>query len=933
MIPKNLLKMPIFRVLAAATACLSAAVSVPVLAQDGAAGEGAQSAQLHSDNSDNMDRSSGWQATDDDFLLLDIRSGQFRLGDGVRGYVTDRGVCVDFADIIMALDIPVRLDKKSRRATGWVFAEEEILSIDRDQNAVQNMNGERRFGAGDIYDTPEGWCVDTIALSRWLGVDFTPDLSNALLLLTSERKLPFQRAAERKARAARIRSDTTFDLAALPQADQPYSVWKTPSVDAVLSVGGLRDQAQDRGQFDVRYELFASGEIGKASVDARLASDNQGVPSSLRVRAYRADPRGDLLGPLKATQVAVGDVATISTPLVAQSVIGRGAFITNRPLQRPDTFDRTSFRGSLPVGWDAELYRNGQLLAFTENRADGRYEFIDVPLLFGINDFEVVLYGPQGQVRREKLSLPVGQDSIPPGETYYWAGATQAGRDLVTLRDPIILPTQGWRGSFGLEHGINERTSVAAALHSLQIFGTRSNIFELSGRRAVGKALVELSAASDTDGNGALRGQFLGQFGQSFVRAETIWGNDDFRSDQLQENVTSRQSLSVTHFFTSGKATIPAEFEAVYRSRNTGNDTLEISSRLSYAIRNVSLTSEVQWVRNTSAFGPDPDDIVDTSLLANIRLGKLRLRGESRFRLSPDSRFQSATVVGEWRQGRRANWRAELGFDAQLNRTRLGLGYIRQFDKFSLNGSVEVASDGSFAAGLNLAFSLGPDPRSGNLRFSNERLATNGQVMATVFRDLNADGIRQRDEPLEADVELTAGRTVALTPTDIKGRSLIDGLQPFQPVLVGIDAGSLPDPYLQPSGSGVVVTPRPGVAARVELPLVAAGEIDGTLVKSSGVGIAGVKMELLDIEGRVFATTATEFDGFFLFDRVPYGRYSLRIEKLSADAIETSQQLKAPPITLDDAEPLVNLGALRIQAEDTEKRIVARAASLGGANQ
>ncbi|MEO1046532.1 MAG: carboxypeptidase-like regulatory domain-containing protein [Pseudomonadota bacterium] len=897
--------------IAAATACLSAAFGAPVQAQTA---EEPATAQFAIGNSASAAGADSWQANDDDFLLLDIRSGQFRLGDGVRGYVTDRGVCVDFADVIMALDIPVRLNKKSRRATGWIFAEEEILVVDRDQNMVQIMNKSQSLNSGDIYDTPEGWCIDTRTLSRWLSVDLTPDLSNALLLLTSERKLPFQRAAERKARAAKIRPVRDFDLADLPQADQPYSVWQTPSVDAVVSVGGLRDAQRNRGQFDVRYELFASGEIGKASVDARLASDNDGVPNSLRVRAYRADPSGEMLGPLKATQVAVGDVATISTPLVAQSVIGRGALITNRPLQRPDTFDRTSFRGSLPLGWDAELYRNGQLLAFTENRADGRYEFIDVPLLFGVNDFEVVLYGPQGQIRREKLSLPVGQDSIPPGETYYWVGGNQAGRDLVTLRDPVVLPTQGWRGTFGLEHGIDERTSVSAAFHSLRIFGRRSNIFELSGRRALGKALIDISAASDVDGNGAIRGQFLGQFGQSFVRAETIWGNDGFRSDQLQQNVTGRQRLSVTHFFKAGKGTIPAEFEAVYRSRNTGNDTLEVSSRLSYAVRNVSLTSEVQWIRNTSRFGPDPDDIVDTALLANLRLGKLRLRGESRFRLSPDSRFQSATLVGEWRQGSRANWRAELGFDAGANRTRIGLGYIRQFDKFSLNGSVEAATDGSFAAGLNLAFSLGPDPRNGRLRFSNERLATNGQVMATVFRDLNADGIRQRNEPLEADVELTAGRAVALTPTDDRGRALIDGLQPFQPVLVGIDAGRLPDPYLQPAGSGVVVTPRPGVAARVELPLVAAGEVDGTLVSAGGAGIGGVTLELLDVEGRVQVRTQTEFDGFFLFDRVPYGRYSLRIEKLSADAIEAGQGLRTPPVVLDDAEPLVNLGAVRIHA-------------------
>ena len=237
------------------------------------------------------------------------------------------------------------------------------------------MNNKYQLKPGDIYDAPEGWCIDTKALAKWLGLELTPDLSNALLLLTSDRKLPFQRAAERKEKAAKIRPQKIFDLADMPQAEQPYKFWQTPSVDAVVSVGGLRDSTTNRSDVDVRYEFFASGEIGKASVDARLASNNQGVPESLRVRAFRSDPNGELLGPAGATQVAAGDISTFSTPLVAQSVIGRGAFITNRPLNRGNSFDRTSFRGSLPVGWDAELYRNDQLIAFAENRDDGRYEF------------------------------------------------------------------------------------------------------------------------------------------------------------------------------------------------------------------------------------------------------------------------------------------------------------------------------------------------------------------------------------------------------------------------------------------------------------------------------------------------------------------------------------------------------------------------------
>ena len=146
--------------------------------------------------------------------------------------------------------------------------------------------------------------------------------------------------------------------------------------------------------------------------------------------------RGGLLGPLKATHYGVGDVSLLSTGIVAASAPGRGAVLTNRPIERPDAFDKTIFRGDLPGGWDAGLYRNGQLLAFTNPNGDGRYEFIDVPLQYGADRFEIVLYGPQGQVRREIRQVQVGMDSIPPQQTWYWAGFAQENADLIEIRQP-----------------------------------------------------------------------------------------------------------------------------------------------------------------------------------------------------------------------------------------------------------------------------------------------------------------------------------------------------------------------------------------------------------------------------------------------------------------------------------------------------------------
>src|SRR3546814_12276935 len=70
------------------------------------------------------------------------------------------------------------------------------------------------------------------------------------------------------------------------------------------------------------------------------------------------------------------------------------------------------------------------------------------------------------------------------------------------------------------------------------------------------------------------------------------------------------------------------------------------------------------------------------------------------------------TLIGEWagagRLGGDAEWRTELGYDRGLDRARNGAGYTRRFNKLQPTGFGEIASDGSVAASLALAFSFGP---------------------------------------------------------------------------------------------------------------------------------------------------------------------------------------------------------------------------------
>lgn len=850
----------------------------------------------------------GWKANDDDQLLLDVRVGRYRVGDGVRGYQTDAGICIDFADLIIAFDLPVRLDKKSRRATGWLFEESRTFTLDREANRVQIMNKSSALAASDIYDTPEGWCVDSKALSRWLEVTLTPDLSDALLVVKADRKLPFELAEERKERAAKVRPAATFDLRTLPQAKDAYRFWRTPSVDVVAS-SGFTKETLGAAKFNARYDIFASGEIAGASFDARLSSNEKGVPESFRVRAYRTSAEGDLLGPFKATHFAIGDVNLPASFVGSQSTPGRGLFVTNRPLSRPDNFDRTSFRGELPDGWDAELYRNDQLIGYFQSRGDGRYEFLDVPLLYGQNRMEVVLYGPQGQIKRDVRMIPVGANSIPPRETYYWAGIQDAGRDLFNFGDSDDKPYNGLRAGFGFERGLDTKTSIGASAISSIFEGRRDSYAEAMIRRAVGPTLIEVAGAANIDGGYAVRGQMLGQFGQAMVGAQSFWLFGGFRSEQYLPGLRTEHMLSVDHSLKIGTKSIPYGLSATYREWLNGNSSLEAKARLSFNINNINASTDLIWEQMKFAFGTDPPQKFDALLRLSGRVGGLRLRGEARFGLVGDTGFKESRITGEWRADDKANWRAELGYDALNKRGRATFGYTRHFDKFALTGQVMGATDGAVAAQLSVAFSMGPNPHGKGFHVSSEKLASTGQAAVLVYQDLNADGIRQSNEPVEKSVEITAGLNGRGKATDENGQTIIGGLEPYKPILIGIDAGSLPDPFVQPANSGMVVTPRPGVPIIVELPLVSAGEISGYLLKEGGKAMNGVDLELLDKAGRVVKTTRAEYDGFFLFESVPYGQYRLRVGAMAANIVGVQPEISIVA-TLDRKSPTIDLGQI-----------------------
>jgi hypothetical protein len=155
-------------------------------------------------------------------------------------------------------------------------------------------------------------------------------------------------------------------------------------------------------------------------------------------------------------------------------------------------------------------------------------------------------------------------------------------------------------------------------------------------------------------------------------------------------------------------------------------------------------------------------------------------------------------------------------------------------------------------------------------------------VSARVFLDRNLNGIEDEgDQPLPGVAFMVdGGRHPART--NARGTAYLYRLPTRQHVDVAVDPSSLEDPQWASRPTRVRLVPRPGKSHSLDFPVIATGEIDGTVAVVDGGqkhGVGGIELELVDLQRRVVARTTTASDGFYIVEAVPPGIYQLRIAR------------------------------------------------------
>ncbi|MEO6198606.1 MAG: hypothetical protein ABIO68_01525 [Sphingomicrobium sp.] len=701
----------------------------------------------------------------------------------------------------------------------------------------------------------------------------------------------------------------------------PYRMWRTPALEFVVNAG-VRYGGR-AGGVELRRDatVYAAGEVAAMSYMASIAVSPNGLPRNIWARLYRSDPEGGLLGPLHATHIAVGDVPGLSSTFNSAGANGRGLVVTNRPLNQVGSFDGTEFRGRLPDGWDAELYRNGTLIAFDDDsERSGDYVFRDVDIMIGDNEYEIVLHGPQGQEQHIRDTLNIGQDSAPPGKLWYWAGVRQPGKELLALHrtsaigsatDPPTRIDEGPEAVVQAQYGIDKRTAVSALVRSALLDDERVTFVEGALRRTIGASVIEVAALTNSRHELAARAQVLAKVGGATLSASSLISQGIGGTDTRGRSIKSANRVGLGLPLKFGKTRLPISASVGRSDFADGSTAYDGMVRFGTHIGPFDLASATTYQRLRPADSSAIEENLSTELIGTARVGAVRLRGSAQADVLPVKRLRSLGLDAFWVRGENTEWDAGIRYDSVSRLSSARISHIRRFDSMAVTFTGEAQSNGAVAAGVRFSFSL--DPAHSGFRPTRERLASNGIVRARVFEDLNENGVFDAGEPVAKKASITAGLRHSAKLTDDKGEVTVGGLSPYVALAVGIDQTTLDNPALAPLKPFQVVVPRPGVAAMLDIALVGGGTIEGYATKADGTPYEGLDFDLVDQSGAVMGTVRSDLDGYFVFENIHYGKFALRLNQDSAAAIHASP-LDPVTVILNHDKPAVRLGAIKVAA-------------------
>ena len=853
-------------------------------------------------------RASGDLFVDDDQTLLEVRAGQDLLTDSMSAYTSRAGVFLPLGELTRALDLAVTVYPAEKRAGGWVLQESRKFSVDLPSHMARIGDQfipippeQAQLHGDDIY-------IRLDLMEKLLPTNLKFDARALVLRLEPREALPFQMRLAREHRKQEIGGHT--DQTTVLKVATPYLAFTPPSFDVTVSAGGGLTAPHEVGAWEMR----AAGDLAYASMQLFAGADQKGRLDSVRLTLGRKDYAGHLLGPLKGTDIQVGDTFTPGLSLGERSAGGRGAYFSSGPLGGGSVFSHLDLRGELPNGYQVELYVNEVLVGSQTTPEQGRYVFLNVPLSFGANTIRLVFYGQHGEQREEVRHYNFGSGQLDRGKLVLSMGVVQEGTNLIPAptygaSTPVIAGSGvgRLRASAEVQYGLSPALTLASgfAQYTPATSQTR-DVVEAGIRTSLGRMALQVDAAKDIAGGEALSMNVAGRIaGVTFLTSDAeyqgffldeneragVSGSPLRRSTQLRVDWVQRL---VPH-----SPGIPVSIGVQRDQKQDGTTFLTADTRFSSTVKGYFLASTLGFSQSAGGASGATDSLSGALEISRLFGAGWQIRGGFQYQVLPtpiaQSIFFDLDHTLSTHNSIRVALSQALSGSYAINGQVIDTWHFKRADMSVSAGFDSQRHD--FRVGLNLSFGLLYDPARGGYRLVRPGASSGGDVAFNAFIDANGDNRREKDEsPLP---ELPLESQGPPVKTDANGRAFLTGLGEGAASRIRIRTESLEEPYAIPPADVIEVSPRPGRVTQVDYGLKPVGEVQIRLTtqRQGGPrkGVSGLDVQLLTTDNRVAAESRTEYDGTMFIEKIPPGLYTVRLEPDQAKRLGMSL---AAPVTV-----------------------------------
>lgn len=795
-------------------------------------------------------------------LLLEVRLDQSVLSDAIPAFDMGEHTLLPLGELARLLTIAVQTQPGQGTASGFVLSEDRGFSLNLKEARITLAGETEAFDPALVQAEPDDLYVAVSLIERWLPIELEVDRPRLTLQVYPLEPLPLQARLRRARVGERAGRHGAYEDPGYPRHDMPYQMLSTPFIDQTFATEARRD---DTGTHtDSRYTALLTGDLLGMESTLYLNGDTAGESQEIRATFGRHDPDGGLLGPLQARSFQFGSLSTPSVDNITQGRAGEGITLSNRPLTRPTQFDRQTFEGDLPPGWDVELFYNGALVGFQQPNAEGRYRFEDQPLSYGRNDFQLVFHGPLGQTQVEQYSYSLAESMVLPGELQY---------NLIEHRDEDGLT----RSIAQFDMGLSRTLSATGGLIRAPVDGVEHQYSNIGLRTFWQSLSLNTDLIRDQEGGSLTELGLQTRLGGVSIDASRLFLYD-FKSDYFlfyNDPIKSRDELRLSGSIPVGaRSRIPITFQATRDEHESGRIDNDVSTRISgYAYR-TALSNTLNW------HSINGDEFAFGNLQLSQRIRDMSFRGQLSYNLAPQAELASVALTAD--KYLAEGYRLTLGIahSFQSPETRYTAGFTKSLGQFGLGVNASYLDSGDIAVGMQFFLSLGRDPRKADWLLDAQPMANTGAASVRMFLDNNNNGVMDPGEdPLEgAGFTINGGRRQVRT--DAQGIAHMRQLPIKQRVDIGVDTSTLSDPQWAPEVAGHSLVPRPGRVAELDFPVRMTTEIDGTVYlfeHENKRGIGDMQLELLDERMEIVGQITSSWDGFYIIPGVVAGDYLLRV--------------------------------------------------------